>query len=98
MILFGTIVNVVTCKGSAVCWDFFHSRLPERIVKDYFSGYWLVTIYIGMVMAMKTHQILILILVWYLVLAVGELIDIENIITSLASGSKKNQVDKRNFF
>jgi uncharacterized protein len=80
MILFGTIVNASTVIAGSLLGYFFHSKLPQRIVKVIFQAIGLFTIYIGITMTMKTHQILILIFSMVLGAAVGEWIDIERYI------------------
>jgi len=80
MILFGTIVNVATIIAGSLLGYFFHSKLPQRIVKIIFQAIGLFTIYIGMTMTMKTNQILILIFSMVLGSALGEWIDIDQYI------------------
>jgi len=80
MILFGTIVNVITIIAGSLLGYFFHSRLPQRIAKIIFQAIGLFTIYIGITMTMKSHQILILIFSMVLGSAVGEWIDIDRYI------------------
>jgi uncharacterized membrane protein YqgA involved in biofilm formation len=80
MILFGTIINVITIIAGSLLGYFFHSRLPQRIAKIIFQAIGLFTIYIGITMTMKSHQILILIFSMVLGSAVGEWIDIDRYI------------------
>jgi uncharacterized membrane protein YqgA involved in biofilm formation len=77
MILFGTIVNVATIIAGSLLGYFFHSKLPPRIAKIIFQAIGLFTIYIGITMTMKSHQILILIFSMVLGSALGEWIDID---------------------
>lgn len=98
MILFGTIVNVVAVLAGSLLGFFFNSRLPERIVKIIFQAIGLFTIYIGMVMAMKTHQILILIFSMVLGAAVGELIDIEKYVNRFSEWLKRKIRSKNETF
>ncbi|MCE5175456.1 MAG: DUF554 domain-containing protein [Bacteroidales bacterium] len=89
MILFGTIVNVATVLSGSLLGHFFHSKLPQRIVKIIFQAIGLFTLYIGITMTMRTHQILILIFSIVLGSAVGEWINIEKYINRLGEWVKK---------
>src|SRR5512133_3763919 len=88
MILFGTIVNVATIIAGSLLGYFFHSKLPQRIVKIIFQAIGLFTIYIGITMTMKTGQILILIFSMVLGSALGEWIDIDRYINRLGDWVK----------
>jgi len=89
MILFGTIVNVSTIVAGSLLGYFFNSKLPQRIVKIIFQAIGLFTLYIGITMTMKTHQILILIFSMVLGSALGEWINIEKYINRFGDWIKK---------
>lgn len=80
MILFGTIVNIATVIAGSLLGYFFHSKLPQRITRIIFQAIGLFTVYIGITMTMKSHQILILIFSMVLGSALGEWIDIDRYI------------------
>ena len=88
MILFGTIVNVGTIIAGSLLGFFFHSRLPQRIVKIIFQAIGLFTIYIGITMTMKTGQILVLIFSMVIGSALGEWIDLEKYINRFSEWIK----------
>lgn len=89
MLLFGTIVNVGTVVAGSLLGYFFHSKLPQRIVKIIFQAIGLFTIYIGITMTMKTQQILILIFSMVLGAAMGEWIDLDKYINHFSEWIKK---------
>jgi len=72
MILFGTLVNVATVVAGSAVGLFFKSKFPERVSKIIFQAIGLFTIYIGVTMAMRTNQILILIFSIVIGSAIGE--------------------------
>jgi hypothetical protein len=61
MLLFGTIVNVLTIIAGSLVGVFFHSKLPQRFTSIIFQAIGLFTLYIGITMTMKTGELLILI-------------------------------------
>lgn len=61
MLLFGTIVNVLTIIAGSLVGIFFHSKLPQRFTSIIFQAIGLFTLYIGITMTMKTGELLILI-------------------------------------
>jgi uncharacterized protein len=89
MILLGTIVNVATVIAGSLLGYFFHSKLPQRIARIIFQAIGLFTIYIGITMTMKSHQILILIFSMVLGSAVGEWIDIDQYINRFGDWVKR---------
>lgn len=89
MVLFGTIVNVATVIAGSLLGYFFHSKLPQRIVKIIFQAIGLFTIYIGITMTMKTQELLILIFSMVLGSALGEWIDLDKYINKLSEWIKR---------
>jgi uncharacterized protein len=77
MILQGTIINIVTVLAGSLVGFFFHSKLPKRLVDITFQAIGLFTLYIGVTMAMRVHQILILIFSMVLGSLVGEWLNLE---------------------
>lgn len=98
MILFGTVVNVATVLIGSLVGFYFNSRLPKKIVNLIFQAIGLFTLYIGITMTMKTHQILILIFSMILGSALGEWIDIDKYITRFGEWTKKKIRSKNEHF
>ncbi len=98
MILFGTLVNVATVVAGSAVGLFFKSKFPERISKIIFQAIGLFTIYIGVTMAMRTNQILILIFSIVIGSAIGEWIDLERYISKFSEQMKvKIKSNNENF-
>lgn len=98
MLLFGTLTNVLTVITGSLLGYFFHSKLPKRIVKIIFQAIGLFTIYIGIVMTMKTQQILILIFSMVIGSALGEWIDLDKYINRLSDWVKLKLKSKNENF
>jgi uncharacterized membrane protein YqgA involved in biofilm formation len=98
MILFGTAVNVATVLAGSLVGFYFNSRLPKKIVNLIFQAIGLFTLYIGITMTMKTHQILILIFSMILGSALGEWIDIDKYITRFGEWTKLKIRSKNEHF
>jgi len=88
MILFGTLLNVATVIAGSLLGYFFHSKLPERIVKIIFQAIGLFTLYIGITMTMKTEQILILIFSIVIGSALGEWMNLDKLINNFGDWVK----------
>jgi uncharacterized membrane protein YqgA involved in biofilm formation len=73
----GTIVNVGAVIAGSLIGVFFNRFIPERIKKILFQALGLATILIGLTMAFKTQNVLIVIFSLVLGGVIGELIDIE---------------------
>ncbi|MDA3928372.1 MAG: DUF554 domain-containing protein [Prolixibacteraceae bacterium] len=89
MILFGTIINILTVLAGSILGLIFHSKLPKRIVKICFQAIGLFTIYIGITMTMKTQHILILVFSMIIGSVVGELIDLDKQINRVSDWLKR---------
>jgi uncharacterized protein len=98
MLLLGTITNVLTVIAGSLLGYFFHSKLPARIVKIIFQAIGLFTIYIGIVMTMKTQQILILIFSMVIGSALGEWIDLDKYINRFSEWVKRKMRSKNENF
>ncbi len=98
MILFGTIINVATVIAGSVAGYFFHSKFPKRVSNIIFQAIGLFTIYIGISMAMKTNQILILIFSMVIGSAIGEFARLDIYINKFSDWLKaKLKSDHANF-
>ncbi|MDA3879316.1 MAG: DUF554 domain-containing protein [Prolixibacteraceae bacterium] len=89
MILLGTIINIITVITGSLTGYFFHSKLPPKILKLVFQGIGLFTIFIGISMAMKTNNFIILVFSMILGSTFGEWIDIEKYINHFSEWIKK---------
>lgn len=98
MILFGTIINIFTVIAGSLIGFFFHSKLPQKIVKICFQAIGLFTIYIGITMTMKTEQILILIFSMIIGSALGEWIDLDKSINKFSELIKLKMKSKNESF
>lgn len=88
MILQGTVINVATVLAGSFVGYFFHSKLPKRLVDITFQAIGLFTLYIGVTMAMRVHQILILIFSMVLGSLVGEWLNLEALINRFSNWVK----------
>jgi uncharacterized membrane protein YqgA involved in biofilm formation len=89
MILFGTLINVATVLAGSVVGYFFNARIPENLLKIAFQAIGLFTLYIGITMAMKSQELLILIFSLILGSIVGEWMDINRYIVRLGDWINK---------
>lgn len=88
MILQGTFINVATVLAGSCVGYFFHSKLPKRLVDITFQAIGLFTLYIGVTMAMRVHQILILIFSMVLGALVGEWLNLEALVNRFSNWVK----------
>jgi hypothetical protein len=75
--MLGTVVNVFAIIAGSLIGVFFNKFIPERIKKILFQALGLSTILIGITMAIKTQNVLIVIFSLVLGGVIGELINIE---------------------
>ncbi len=98
MLFLGTIINILTVVVGSLIGLFFHSKLPGRIVKITFQGIGLFTLYIGIVMTMKTQEILILIFSIVIGASLGEWIDLDCYLNRFSNWIKtKIKTNNENF-
>ena len=98
MILTGTIVNIATIIAGSLLGFFFHSKLPERFVKITFQAIGLFTIYIGIMMTMKTGELLILIFSMVVGSILGEWINLDKHINRFSEWVKLKIKSKNETF
>lgn len=77
MVLLGTMVNVATVMVGSSIGYFLHSKMPEKIVKIAFQAVGLFTLYIGFSMALRVHEILIMVVSLVSGAIMGEWLDID---------------------
>ena len=75
--MFGTLLNASTVIIGSIIGLIVRSRLPKRITDTAFQGVGLFTIILGIMMAIKTNNLLIMIFSVVLGSIIGELIDID---------------------
>ncbi len=81
----GTIINVVAVLAGSLIGLTFRSRLPERFVTILFQGIGLFTIVLGVSMAIKASEWILVILSLIMGGLSGELINLEKFFNKLAS-------------
>lgn len=85
MIILGTIVNVVAVLLGGLAGLYLHSRLPKRYVDVLFQAIGLFTLALGMMMALKAQEWILVILSLIFGALVGELMRLENYFERLAA-------------
>ncbi len=98
MIGIGTIVNFFAVIFGSTIGVIIHSKLPERIIKTTFQGIGLFTLFIGVQMALKTSNLLILVFSIILGSITGELLKIEEKVEKLSEFLKKKVKSKNDKF
>jgi uncharacterized membrane protein YqgA involved in biofilm formation len=78
MILVGTLVNVGTVIAGSTIGLFAGSRLPEKVVKSVFQVIGLFTLFLGIYMAFKGEQFLVMVFSLILGTVVGEIINLDD--------------------
>ena len=96
--MFGTIINVIAVVIGSFLGLILRSKLPKRITNTAFHGVGLFTIILGIIMAIKTSNILIMIFSIVIGALVGEIIDIDKWINIFGEWLKKNFKGKNERF
>ena len=91
----GTLVNALAVVVGSIVGLLIHSRFPPRITRIAFQGIGLFTLFIGMQMALKTQDLLIMIFSILIGSVAGELLGLEKGITRM-SDWLKTKVHSRN--
>ncbi|MDP4185913.1 MAG: DUF554 domain-containing protein [Bacteroidota bacterium] len=78
MILTGTLVNAATVLTGSLTGYYFHSRLPKRMINSVIQGMGIITLFIGFTMAMKSNQLLIVLVSLVIGTILGEWWDIDH--------------------
>ncbi len=76
--MIGTLVNAVTIIIGSVIGLLLHSRLPKKLTEIAFQGLGIFTIFLGVTMALKTSNYLIIIFSIVVGGILGELINLED--------------------
>lgn len=96
--MLGTIVNAAAVIAGSLIGVFFNKHIPKRIKDILFQALGLVTILIGLSMAFKTNNILIVIFSMILGGVIGELLDIEKRLDDLGNFLKSKIKSKDSTF
>ena len=88
MLFLGTIINVFTVLAGSLIGYWFGKRLPDRIIKSIFQVMGLFTVFLGVYMAFKGEQLLVMIFALILGVIVGELLRIETFFEGLSERLK----------
>ncbi|WP_291328090.1 DUF554 domain-containing protein [Desulfovibrio sp. UCD-KL4C] len=89
MIPIGSLVNAAAIIGGSLIGVMLHSRFPERIRQIVFQGLGLCTLVLGMQMALKVQDTIILIFSILLGGIIGELLKLDTLFERLARKLKK---------
>ena len=87
--MFGTLINVVAVIIGSIVGLLVHSKLPKKITDTAFFGVGLFTIVLGIMMAIKTSNLLIMIFSIVIGAIIGEIVDIEKKINDFGEWLKK---------
>lgn len=87
--MLGTIINAIAVIIGSIFGLILHSKLPEKLTKTAFHGVGLFTIILGIIMAIKINNFLIMIFSIVSGSIIGELIDIDKLINNFGKRLKK---------
>jgi uncharacterized membrane protein YqgA involved in biofilm formation len=87
--MLGTVINAGTVIVGSSIGLVVHSRLPKRITTIVFQGIGLFTLFLGITMAMKTGNFLVMIFSIVLGGIAGELLDVDGRMTRMSEYLKK---------
>ncbi|MDP3463565.1 MAG: DUF554 domain-containing protein [Bacteroidales bacterium] len=85
MIILGTIINVLAVLAGGFAGLLFHARLPQRFVGITFQGIGLFTLVLGLNMAFKAEEWIVVVLSLVLGGVLGELLRLDAFFDSLAN-------------
>jgi uncharacterized membrane protein YqgA involved in biofilm formation len=87
--MLGTLINAAAVIVGGVIGLLIHSRLPKRITTIIFQGIGLFTLFLGISMAAKTNEYLIMIFSIVLGSITGELINVEKYLNTFSNYLKR---------
>jgi uncharacterized membrane protein YqgA involved in biofilm formation len=96
--MIGTVVNVGAVIAGSTLGLLIHSRLPQKITSITFQGIGLFTLFIGVTMAMKTQNPLIMIFSIVLGGIIGEALNITNYLERFGEALKTRVKSKNERF
>lgn len=89
MLFLGTFVNMATVLVGSLLGYFLYSKMPERILKMAFQAVGLFTLYIGISMALRVQNILVMVFSIVFGAAIGEWIDLDKYFNRACDWFKK---------
>ena len=98
MTITGTLINAGAVIIGSIIGIILHTKLPKKITTIVFHGVGLFTLFLGITMATRTGNFLIMIFSIVLGCIVGELIDIENYINRFSEYIKRKIQSKNDKF
>jgi uncharacterized membrane protein YqgA involved in biofilm formation len=96
--MYGTIINAIAVICGSILGLIISFKLPKKITDTAFQGVALFTIILGIMMALKTNNILIMIFSIVIGSIVGEIIDIDKWINKFGDWVKKKVKVKNDSF
>ena len=87
--MLATLINAGTVIAGSSVGLLVHARLPKRITTIVFQGIGLFTLFLGITMAMKTGNVLVMIFSTVIGFIVGELLDVDGGMTRVGDYLKK---------
>ena len=96
--MLGTLINVAAVIIGSITGVIIHSKLPKKITDTAFHGIGLFTIILGVMMAVKTNNLLIMIFSIVIGAIIGEIVDINKRINDLGEWLKKRFKTKNERF
>ncbi len=94
----GTLINAGAVILGSVAGLLIHSRLPKNLIKIVFQGIGLFTLFLGINMATKTSNFLIMIFSIVIGSIIGELLDIDKAVNRFGDWLKKRIKSKNDKF
>ena len=92
--MIGTIVNIIAIIVGSILGLLFHSRFPKKISVIVFQAIGLFTLFLGMSMAFKTNNVIIMIFSMLIGSILGEWIDLEKHMERFSKYIKKKVKSK----
>jgi uncharacterized membrane protein YqgA involved in biofilm formation len=96
--MYGTLINAASVIIGSIIGLIIHSKLPKKITNTAFHGVGLFTIILGVMMAIKTNNFLIMIFSIVIGAVIGEIIDVDKRVNSLGEWLKKKFKTKNERF
>jgi len=96
--MYGTLINVAAVIVGSIIGLIVHSRLPKKYTNTAFHAIGLFTIVIGIMMAIKTNNLLIMIFSIVIGSIIGEIIDFEKKINDFGDWLKEKLKTKNEKF
>ena len=87
--MLGTLINVAAVIIGSIAGLFVHSKLPKKITDSAFHGVGLFTIVLGVMMAIKTSNLLVMIFSVVIGVIIGEVVDIDKRVNDFGDWLKK---------